>query len=306
MITVRGLRKSYGARRVLHDISFEVHTGEILGIVGRNGMGKTSTVEILQGLRPRDGGEVRVAGVDPGRHRDRLRGVVGAQLQSCALPDRMRVDEALRLFARLTGDVVDWQRLRDEWGLSPLRQSAFGRLSGGERQRLFIALALAGSPRVVFFDELTQGPDPPARRDTWHLVERVRDEGATVVLVTHDMVEAERLCDRLLLVHEGRVVAAGTPAQLVADLVGPVRVGFTAPAAAVAGLGSLRGVAGVEHDGTSCTVTGTGAVAVVVAAELCRRGLAPEDFTVTRPGLESVFSALSSARVDEELVGVAS
>ena len=293
IVTVRGLRKSYGARQVLHDISFDVHAGEILGIVGRNGMGKTSTVEVIQGLRDRDGGEVLVAGMDPGRHRHRLRDVIGSQLQSCALPDRLRVDEALRLFARLAGDVVDWRMLRDEWALGSLGSAAYGGLSGGERQRLFIALALVNRPRLVFLDELTQGLDPAARRDTWRLVDRVRDQGATVVLVTHDMDEAEHLADRLVLVHEGRVAASGTPDQLVARFGGPVRIGFTVTPDALAGLECLPGVSEVAHDGTRASALGNAASVVTLAAELSRRGLAPEDFTVTRPALEDVFLSLT-------------
>ncbi len=305
IITVQGLSKSYGSHQVVREVSFDVRAGEILGIAGRNGTGKTSTVEIVQGLRRRDAGEVWVAGVDPARHRDRLRDVIGSQLQSSALPDRLRVDEALRLFARLAGDVVDWRRLRDEWALGSLGRSAVGRLSGGERQRLFIALALVNRPRVVFFDELTTGLDPLAKRDTWQLVERVRDEGATVVLVTHDMVEAERLCDRLVLMHEGRVAAVGEPSDLVARLAGPVRIGFTAPAESLMGLGSVPGVLAVEHDGTQVSVVGSPASVVGVAGELSRRGLAPDDFTVARPGLEEVFVGLSTRPV-AELAGVAS
>lgn len=295
IVTVRGLRKSYGASQVLHEVSFDVLGGEILGIVGRNGMGKTSIVEIVQGLRRRDGGEVVVAGVDPNRHRHRLREVIGSQLQSCALPDRLRVDEALRLFARLAGDVVDWRRLRAEWGLDALGGAAFGGLSGGERQRLFIALALVNRPRLVFLDELTQGLDPAARRDTWRLVERVRDQGATVVLVTHDMDEAERLSDRLVLVHQGRVAASGTPQELVTRLGGPVCIGFTVTADALTGLESLPGVVEISHDGSRARVVSEAASVVAVAGELWRRGLAPEDFTVTRPSLEDVFLALTDA-----------
>lgn len=295
VIRVRDLQKFYGSRQVLHDVSFDVHAGEILGIVGRNGMGKTSTVEIVQGLRPRDGGTVLVAGVDPADHRHRLRSVVGSQLQSCALPDRLRVDEALRLFARLAGDVVDWRALRDDWGLAALGSAAYGGLSGGERQRLFIALAMVNDPRVVFLDELTQGLDPAARRDTWRLVARVRDQGATVVLVTHDMGEAERLCDRLVIVHDGRVAAEGTAAQLVTRLGGPVRTRFSAASHDASGLDRLPGVVAVTHDGARACVDGDAASVVAVAAELSRRGLAPDDFTVIRPDLEDVFLSLTGA-----------
>ncbi len=309
LIEVQGLRKSYGRREVLHDIAFEVYAGEIFGVLGLNGMGKTSTVEILQGLRDRDAGRVLVAGVDPARARHALRSIVGAQLQSCALPDRLRVDEALRLFARLAGDVVDWHALRDQWGLAELARTPFGALSGGEQQRLFIALALVNEPQVVFLDELTQSLDPAARRDTWRLVEQVRDNGATVVLVTHDMEEATRLCDRVALLHHGRITAIDTPSALVAKFGGPVRTEFSAPPAALAGLTALPGVWKADHDGRVARVVGDATSVVLVASELARRGLSPADFTVIRPALDDVFVTLTGASenaVADEATAVAS
>ena len=295
LVEVQGLRKSYGDRLVLDDVSFEVRAGEILGIAGLNGTGKTTTVEIVQGLRSRDRGKVLVAGVDPAEGRQRLRQVVGSQLQSSALPERMRVAEALRLFARLSGDVVDWRRLGDEWGLSELGRSAFGQLSGGQRQRLFIALALVGDPDVVFLDELTQSLDPMARKETWRLVQRVRDEGASVVLVTHDMDEAEHLCDRVMFLHEGRIAATGTPNGLIDWLGGPVRTRFSAPPAALVGLEVLPGVHAVTHDGHRAEILGDSGSVVRVAGELARRELAPDDFTVVRPSLGDVFVNVTGA-----------
>lgn len=293
-IAITGLRKSYGGREVLRGLSLDVAYGEILGILGPNGAGKTTAVEIAQGLRPRDAGSVSVLGLDPARERRRLRHLVGAQLQSSALPERMRVGEALRLFARLAGDVVDWHALEADWGLGRLSGSAFGSLSGGERQRLFIALALVSRPRVVFLDELTQALDPSARRETWRLVRRVREHGATVVLVTHDMDEAERLCDRVAVVNDGRVVASGTPAALVARHAGGVRVRFSCPeAAALEGLERVPGVHEVAHEGARAEVACDAGAAVPVVAALFARGLAPDDLAVERPSLESVFVALT-------------
>src|SRR5690242_13218286 len=165
-IEVHDLHKSYRGRPVLAGVTFAVGEGEIFGIAGRNGAGKTTTVEILQGLRRRDAGAVSVLGVDPARERKRLRPLLGAQLQTSALPDRMRVGEALRLFARLAGDRVDWRSLAREWRLDDLLGKPFGTLSGGQRQRLFLALTMVNQPRLVFLDELTQGLDPVARRES--------------------------------------------------------------------------------------------------------------------------------------------
>lgn len=293
-ILVDELRKRYGERTVLDGLSFTVEHGEIFGILGMNGTGKTTTVEIIQGLRTCDGGRVRVLGVDPARDRARLRGLLGAQLQSSALPERLRVSEALRLFARLAGDVVDWRELRDEWDLARIGRSAFGSLSGGERQRLFVALALVNRPRVVFLDELTQGLDPAARRETWRLVDRLRQHGTTVVLVTHYMDEAQRLCDRVGVLHDGRLPAVGTAEELIGAAGGDVRIRFRRTHTGdLAGLERVPGVRHVAHDGQLVEIDTDPAATVPLAAELARRGLTPPDFTVIRPSLEDAFVALT-------------
>jgi ABC-2 type transport system ATP-binding protein len=296
-IEVRGLDKSYSGRPVVRDLSFTVEAGEIFGLAGRNGAGKTTTVEILQGLRGRDGGRVEVLGLDPARERSRLRPLVGAQLQTSALPDRLRVGEALRLFARLAGDTVDWRQLAERWGLGALLREPYGTLSGGQRQRLFLALALVNDPRLVFLDELTQGLDPVARRETWQLIERARDHGATVVLVTHDMDEAERLCDRIAVIHEGGLLTCGRPVELI-GATGTVRVRFSSPsAAALEGLERITGVAEIAHDGAVADIAADPHAVVHVAAELARRDLAATDFTVIRPSLEdAVVSLLNGGR----------
>jgi ABC-2 type transport system ATP-binding protein len=308
-LEVSGVTKAYGRRQVLHDVTFSVAPGEIFGILGSNGAGKTTAVEITQGIRRRDGGRVRLLGLDPVGERDRLRHLVGAQLQSSALPDRLRVDEALRLFARLAGDVVGWQELSDEWNLGHLRRQPFAALSGGERQRLFLALALVNRPRIVFLDELTQGLDVAARRETWAHVERVRDEGATVVLVTHFMDEAERLCDRLAVLHEGRIVATGRPAELVAATAGPTHLRFTWPTPGdLAGLDTFPGVvtvspgvavpdgsaAGELRPRSACEVACAANAVVPLIGELARRGIEPDDLAVVRPSLEDAFVALTA------------
>jgi ABC-2 type transport system ATP-binding protein len=291
-IQVHDLHKSYEGQPVLSGVSFAVGVGEIFGIAGRNGAGKTTTVEILQGLRRRDSGRVEVLGLDPGRERKRLRPLVGAQLQTSALPERLRVGEALRLFARLADARVDWRELADAWRLGPLENKSFGILSGGQRQRLFLALAMINRPRLVFLDELTQGLDPVARREAWELVEQARDHGTTVVLVTHDMEEAERLCDRVAVLHDGQLVTCGRPVEL-ATAVGTVRVRFSSPTAALLeGLSRVPGVAEIGYDGATADVTVDPLAVVRIANELARRDLAPPDFTVIRPSLEQAVVTL--------------
>lgn len=199
------------------DVSFTVLPGKVFGLVGPNGAGKTTTLECLLGLRRPDHGRVRVLGLDPATRGEELRQRVGAQLQSAQLPPRLRVDEALWWFPAFYPRTADPEELLDRWGLTEHRRKAFGDLSGGQRQRLFIALALLSYPEVVCFDELTTGLDPRARRSTWEQVKRLRERGRTVVVVTHDMKEAERLCHRVAMIDLSRIVALGRPADLVAE-----------------------------------------------------------------------------------------
>ncbi len=216
-IQIENLRKTYKSRPALDGLSLAVDRGEILGIAGTNGAGKTTLVECASGLRRRDSGVLRVLGMDPQTDRRALQQRIGVQLQESALPDALKVGEAFRLYASLYDDPVDWRALMDEWGLTERRKARFGSLSGGWKQRVFIALALIGRPEVVFLDELTTGLDPAARRTTWRLIERLRDTGLTVVLVTHFMDEAEALCDRVVILAAGRVIASGSPRELIAQ-----------------------------------------------------------------------------------------
>ncbi|MFI6292507.1 ABC transporter ATP-binding protein [Nonomuraea sp. NPDC050790] len=213
-ITVRDLRKSYGGVTAVDGVSFEVARGETFGVIGRNGAGKTTTVECLVGLRKQDAGSIRVLGIDPARRRELAR-KVGVQLQDSALPDRIKVGEALRLFASFYARPADPRQIMDTWGLEPLRKRAFGDLSGGQRQRLLLALALVGSPELVVLDELTTALDPVARRETWELVRGLKAAGMTIVLVSHFMDEAEELCDRVAVFREGRIADVGSPAELM-------------------------------------------------------------------------------------------
>jgi ABC-2 type transport system ATP-binding protein len=217
VIEIENLRKTYKSRTAVDGLSLTVDRGEIFGIAGTNGAGKTTVVECASGLRRRDSGVLRILGLDPQTDRRALHQRIGVQLQESALPDALKVDEAFRLYASLYDDPVDWRSLRDEWGLSERRRARFGSLSGGWKQRLFIALALVGRPEVVFLDELTTGLDPVARRTTWALIRKLRDTGVTVVLVTHFMDEAAALCDRVAIVDAGRVIGSGSPEDLVAQ-----------------------------------------------------------------------------------------
>ena len=212
VIDVSNLTKRYGDRVALDGVSLTVEAGEIVGLVGRNGAGKTTTVECISGLRQPDSGRIRVLGLDPTD--PALRQQLGVQLQASALPDRITVREAVELFASFYDDPADPETLLAELGLTEHRDRGYAALSGGLQQRLSIALALIGQPRVAILDELTTGLDPHARRETWQLIRQIRDRGVTILLVTHFMDEAERLCDRVAIVHSGRIVAVGSPAEL--------------------------------------------------------------------------------------------
>ena len=294
VISVDHLRKTYGHIVAVDDLTFEVREGEIFGLLGPNGAGKTTAVECIQGLRRPDGGEIRVLGLDPQTEAGEMRQSIGSQLQSSALPDRMRVWEALDLFAAFAPQKADWRALMNAWGLDPLAKQAYGSLSGGQRQRLLIALALVNEPKVVFLDEMTTGLDPAARLTTWELIRQVRARGCTIVLVTHFMEEAERLCDRLAIVDCGRVVASGTPQGLIAAEPKGVHVLFTAPAdAKLDYLEKLAHVDRVIREGDRVEVEGAGPVLALVAAELVKHGICPEDLRVERPTLEDVFLRLT-------------
>jgi len=299
VIAVEHLQKRYGQTSAVEDVTFDVRRGEVFGILGPNGAGKTTTVEILQGLRQRDAGGLTVLGLDPGRDAGQLRRRTGSQLQSSALPERLRVGEAVRLFAKLHKGQTDVDAVLAEWDLARLRGRPYAALSGGEQQRLFLALALLGRPEVVFLDELTTGLDPTARRATWALVRQVRDRGATVVLVTHFMEEAEALCDRIAIVDRGRLVALDTPAALTAGSGGSVRTTFTVDGHDPSYLLKLDGVESVSVDAGRVTVTGDGAATVAVAAELVGHGVRPEDFRTHHPSLEDVFLALTGRNLTD-------
>jgi ABC-2 type transport system ATP-binding protein len=292
VVSVQHLAKAYGDLQAVADVSFDVHDGEIFGLLGPNGAGKTTTVECVQGLRRADGGDVRLLGLDPRTDADRLRAFVGSQLQESSLPHRMKVWEALNLFSSLQPGGPDWRTVMEEWGLTPKASASFGSLSGGQRQRLLVALALVNRPRLVFLDEVTTGLDPAARRATWDLIERIRDAGTTVVLVTHFMDEANRLCDRIAVVAQGRVVATGTPAELVRQHQDGVTVRFTGPATVLPALRALPGVREATADGPTVEVRGEPSIVPAVGKSLIDGGVHPDDMDVIRPTLEDVYLQL--------------
>jgi ABC-2 type transport system ATP-binding protein len=293
IIEVKNLRKTYGKTVAVDDISFEVAEGEIFGLLGPNGAGKTTAVECLQGLRDPDSGQLRVLGLDPRHEARALRQRIGSQLQESALPDRIKVWEALDLFASVTPDALDWRILLEQWGLAEKRKASFGGLSGGQRQRLFIALALVNNPVVVFLDEMTTGLDPSARRVAWGLIRAIRDRGTTVVLVTHFMDEAEHLCDRLAIVDRGKIIAADTPQGLITSHTNEVRVIFSTEKTDLPWLAKIAGVKNVARRGVHVEVKGSGPLLALVAAALVEHSIVPADLYAEQPTLEDVFLTLT-------------
>ena len=300
-ISVESISKSYDGHRVVDGISLRIEEGEIFGILGANGAGKSTTVECLQGLRTPDTGSVRVLGLDPIADRARLRSVIGSQLQESSLPDRLRVAEAVALFDRTQRSGRRSGR-RDivahlgEWGLGDQAATSFANLSGGQRQRLFIVLALLNEPRVVFLDELTQGLDPAARRDVWAIIHRIRERGTTVVLVSHFAEEIEALCDRVAVMDRGRIVDAGTPREITDRHASATTVTFTP----LAGFdrSSLVGIAGVDQvddHGDVVVVSGTSRMIAPVCAATLECGRGPDDLHVQHPTLDDALVDLIGA-----------
>jgi ABC-2 type transport system ATP-binding protein len=302
VVRVRGLTKTYGDRVVVASLDLDVLPGEVLGLIGANGAGKTTTVECLQGLRRPDAGTIRVLGMDPLRDAARLRGLVGSQLQDSGLPDRMRVHEALTLFSGRRAR--DGDLLLERFGLAGRRGSHFGAMSGGERQRLFLVLALLNQPRLVILDELTQGLDPAARREVWAAVAQLRDAGTTVLLVTHELDQAEALCGRVVAMRAGSVLDQGTPAELVARHAGTATVRFGLPAGRTAdsltALRALPGVHDVVRAGDRVTVHGDRTAIAHTGAWLVTRGRVPADLRVDVPDLEAALLALLEAPTTEK------
>ncbi|MEU8114424.1 ABC transporter ATP-binding protein [Micromonospora sp. NPDC048947] len=297
VIEVTHLKKRYGDLVAVDDVSLAVEAGEIFGVLGPNGAGKTTTVECVAGLRVPDGGGVSVLGLDPRRDAAQLRQRVGVQLQESQLPDRLRVAEALELYASFYRNPADPAELIDKLGLGDKRNTAYKKLSGGQKQRLSIALALVGNPEIAILDELTTGLDPQARRDTWGLIEQVRDSGVTIVLVTHFMEEAERLCDRVAVIDRGRVVALDSPAGLVSAVAPEQRIRFR-PSTPIDDrlLADLPEVSAVQRTGSQVVVTGTGELLHAVTSVLARHQIVAADLRLEQSTLDDAFVELTGHR----------
>jgi ABC-2 type transport system ATP-binding protein len=300
-VEIAHLRKAYADVVAVDDVSFSVAEGEIFGILGPNGAGKTTTVECVMGLRSPDAGSIRVLGLDPGQDREDLHVIVGAQLQESALPAKLRVGEILDLYRSFYRDPADVGELVDALGLAGKRKDYYRSLSGGQRQRLSIALALIGRPKIAVLDEMTSGLDPQARRDTWDLIEGVRNRGVTILLVTHFMEEAERLCDRVALIDAGHVVALDTPAGLAARASGGTSVRFV-PSAPFDDrlLSELPEVRTVTRSGSHVVVTGTGELVNVVILTLAAAGVTARDVQLDSSTLEDAFVKLTGRHLHEE------
>ncbi|HTX86024.1 MAG TPA: ABC transporter ATP-binding protein [Streptosporangiaceae bacterium] len=300
-VEIANLRKAYGTLTAVDDISLSVAEGEIFGILGPNGAGKTTTVECAIGLRPFDAGTIRLLGLDPLTQRDEVHEVVGVQLQSGALPDKLRVTEILDMFQSFYRQPADVRELTNVLGLTEKLGDYYKTLSGGQRQRLAIALALIGNPKIAVLDEMTTGLDPQARRDTWELIKDIRDRGVTIVLVTHFMEEAERLCDRVALVDRGRLVALDTPARLAAQARGGKQVRFV-PSDRFDDrlLTDLPEVSVVQHDGQHLVVNGTGELVNAVILTLAASGIAACDVELASLNLEDAFVKLTGRHSDTE------
>lgn len=296
-VEVNDLHKSYGDRTVVDGVSFQVHEGEIFGILGPNGAGKTTAVEHISGLRKPDRGSVRVLGLDPIRDHRAVTEVLGTQLQESELQAKLTVREALHLYAAFYSRPADSDALAERLGLGGMLDTRFAKLSGGQKQRLFIALALVGSPRIVVLDELTTGLDPRGRRDTWELIKDIRDSGVTVLLVTHFMEEAQRLCDRVAVFDSGRIRALGSPAELIGRSSSAVVVSFRPSGPLdLASLETLPGVVSARTAHEQVVVEGNDESVHAVLGLLGARGLVAERLRIVEATLDDAYLDLTEHR----------
>ncbi len=300
VVQVENLRKSYGDVQALRGVSFEVLEGEVFGLLGPNGAGKTSTVEILEGLRTPSSGRVAVCGLDPQRSGEKFKQEIGAVLQSTALPDKLRVGEALSLFASFYGRRRDAADLLRRFGLEEKRNVFYSKLSGGQKQRLALALALVNEPRVLFLDEPTAGLDAHVRREMYDVIEELKREKKTILLTTHYIEEAERLCDRVSIIDHGQVIAEGTPRELKERSAGTTRI--TVRLARPEDDGTLRSLDSVVdcrafEDGYVLHSTRAPQTIVALVKHLETKGNELSNLEISAPSLEDVFLELTGRRL---------
>jgi len=304
VITVQHLVKKYGEFYAVNDVSFSISEGEIFGIIGPNGAGKTTTVECISGLRVPDSGSINIHGLSPQKDRNRIREFLGVQVQESSMPPRLKVGEAVKLFASFYPNPLNSDDLLETLGIKNVKNSLYKKLSGGQKQRLSIALALVGNPKIAILDELTTGLDPEARRETWSLIENIRDRGVTVILVTHYMDEAERLCDRLALINHGKLVVLDTP-EAIAAQAGGSRIRFV-PSKPVDDktLYTVPGVKEIERKELYVTVSGTGDLATSVIDALAKIGVHVSSIEARGGNLDDAFVKLTrddTSKVQERL-----
>jgi len=296
IIQVVNLTKHYGPVQALRGVSFEVEEGEVFGLLGPNGAGKTSTVEILEGLRPADGGIVSVCGLDPQSSGSDFKQEIGAVLQATALPDKLRVGEAVSMFASFYKRRRDPAALLKRFGLEEKRNTFYSQLSGGQKQRLALAMSLVNEPRVLFLDEPTAGLDPQVRREIYTIIEELKKERKTILLTTHYIEEAEKLCDRVAIVDQGRVVTQGTPRELKQRSAGTTRIELRlARPESDAALKQLDGVADCHASDGAYIVHSTRVPATIVSLVkyLEAQGNELSSLDIAAPSLEDVFLELT-------------
>lgn len=301
-IRATDVTKRYGDLTAVNGVSLEVHPGEIFGIIGPNGAGKTTFMECLEGLRRPTSGTIDVLGENPSRPSTRWRERIGVQLQTTTLPPKITVNEAMALFASMYSDPADPAQLLNELGIAAKGRSYVDKLSGGQRQRVFIALALLGKPDVVFLDELTTALDPQARLAMWDVVRSIRQGGATVVMTTHYMEEAEALCDRVAVIDAGRLIALDTVPGLIASIAKGTKVQLRTSQQLTRGIiDEIDGISDVMIAGTSVSMlwSGSGIPQAAIAA-IEGTGLTVTDIRTSSPGLEDVFLALTGRNMRQE------
>jgi ABC-2 type transport system ATP-binding protein len=304
VISVSGLHKKYGNVEAVRGIDFEVNSGEVFGLLGPNGAGKTTTVEILEGLRPRTAGNVSVLGYDPGVQVRQLKDRIGVCLQATNLPEKIKVHEALTLFASFYTRDVDREKLMERLQLSEKRNEFYSRLSGGQKQRVALALALVNDPQLLFLDEPTTGLDPQVRLEIHRLIEELRDAKRSILLTTHYIEEAEKLCDRVAIIDEGRIIEIGTPREIQARTLDQSFIDIQCVQPLPLELPAFLSAGGkykLSEDRLSLTVYSAHPARAIVELVkwIDQQGIELADIHLKRPTLEDVFIELTGKRLRE-------